>query len=180
MNYYLYKLKQMAYTLSGKKEQLMKLNLKYYYSRGVKFGKNMRAFSPLISAEPYLLEFGDNITVSGGVKFITHDNSAIKVISDATDVFGKIKIENDCFIGYGSIILPGITIGENTIVAAGSVVTKSFSDGNVVIGGNPAKIICDIDTYKNKIKNNSLNTNGLNYISKKEYLLKNESKFIKK
>ncbi|WP_418896405.1 hypothetical protein [Terrisporobacter othiniensis] len=76
-------------------------------------------------------------------------------------------------------MLSGVVIDKNTIVAAGSVVTKSFLDGNVVIEGNLAKIICTIDIYKNKIKNNSLNTKELNYISKKEYLLKNESKFKK-
>lgn len=180
MNYYLYKLKQMAYQLSGKREKLMELNLKYYNSIGVKVGENMRAFSPLISAEPYLLEFGDNITVSGGVKFITHDNSVIKVIPNTTDIFGKIEIGDNCFIGYGSIILPGVTLGNNTIVAAGSIVTKSFTYGNVVIGGNPAKIICSIDEYKAKIKNNAVSTKGLGSEDKKNYLLKNQGKFIKK
>ena len=55
MNYYLYKLKDIFYRLVGKKEKLMKLNLKYYDSRGVKVSKNKRDFSPLISVEPYLL-----------------------------------------------------------------------------------------------------------------------------
>lgn len=49
-------------------------------------------------------------------------------------------IGENCFIGEKSIILPGVILGNNVIVAAGSVVTKSFDD-NVLIGGNPAKII---------------------------------------
>ncbi|MBO8759626.1 type 8 capsular polysaccharide synthesis protein Cap8J, partial [Staphylococcus aureus] len=52
-----------------------------------------------------------------------------------------VKIGNYSWIGMNSVILPGVELGEHTIVGAGSVVTKSFPEGNVVIGGNPAKII---------------------------------------
>lgn len=54
-----------------------------------------------------------------------------------------IVIGEKCWIGMNSIILPGIKLGENTIVGAGSIVTKSFS-GNCVIAGNPAKKIKDL------------------------------------
>lgn len=46
-----------------------------------------------------------------------------------------------CWVGMNSVILPGVTLGNRTIVAAGSVVTKSFPRGNVIIGGIPAKVI---------------------------------------
>ena len=46
-----------------------------------------------------------------------------------------------CWVGMNSVILPGVTLGDHTIVGAGSVVTKSFPDGNCVIAGNPAKIL---------------------------------------
>ena len=49
-------------------------------------------------------------------------------------------IGDNCWIGAGAIICPGVTIGNNAVVGAGSVVTKSFGD-NVVIAGNPAKVI---------------------------------------
>ncbi len=45
------------------------------------------------------------------------------------------------WIGMNSMILPGVSLGPNTIVGAGSVVTKSFIDGNCIIAGNPARII---------------------------------------
>ncbi len=51
-----------------------------------------------------------------------------------------VTIGNNVWIGGGATILPGVSIGDNTVVAAASVVTKSFP-ANVVIGGNPAKII---------------------------------------
>lgn len=55
----------------------------------------------------------------------------------------KVTIGDNCWIGGGSIINPGVTLGNNVVVGAGSVVTKSFPD-NVVIAGNPAKIIREL------------------------------------
>jgi len=55
------------------------------------------------------------------------------------------KIGDYCWVGMGALILPGVEIGDFTIVAAGSVVTKSFSEGYCVIAGNPAKLIKPLD-----------------------------------
>ena len=52
-----------------------------------------------------------------------------------------VYIGERCWIGMNSMILPGVTLGDNTVVGAGAVVTKSFEEGNVVIAGNPARII---------------------------------------
>ncbi len=53
----------------------------------------------------------------------------------------EVVLGKKCWIGMNSIILPGVHLGDNTIVGAGAVVTKSFPEGNVIIAGNPAKII---------------------------------------
>lgn len=53
----------------------------------------------------------------------------------------NIILGKKCWIGMNSMILPGVVLGDNTVVGAGSVVTKSFEEGNCVIAGNPAKII---------------------------------------
>ncbi|MCG3654161.1 acyltransferase [Aliarcobacter butzleri] len=55
-----------------------------------------------------------------------------------------IKIGKNCWIGTNSTILPGIELGDRTIVGANTVVTKSFPDGNVIIAGTPAKIIREL------------------------------------
>lgn len=56
-----------------------------------------------------------------------------------------IIIGDNCWIGMNSTILPGVVLGNHTIVGAGSVVTKSFTEGHCVIAGNPAKIIKRLD-----------------------------------
>lgn len=60
----------------------------------------------------------------------------------------EVRIGKYCWIGMGAIILPGVELGDYTIVAAGSVVSKSFSEGFCVIGGNPAKLIKTIEKEK--------------------------------
>jgi len=60
----------------------------------------------------------------------------------------KVKIGDYCWIGMNSVILPGVIIGNHTIVGAGSIVTKSFEQGYCVIAGNPAKIINLLDKKK--------------------------------
>lgn len=52
-----------------------------------------------------------------------------------------IKLGEKCWIGMNAVILPGVILGPHTVVGAGAVVTKSFTEGNCVVAGNPAKII---------------------------------------
>ena len=61
---------------------------------------------------------------------------------------GHVEIGRYCWLGMGSVILPNITLGDFTIVAAGAVVTKSFPVGHVVIGGNPARPLRQLDPEK--------------------------------
>lgn len=73
----------------------------------------------------------------------------VSIISQSHDLHDLNKIPNThpirigkkCWIGANSTILPGIQLGDNTIVGANTVVTKSFIDGNVIIAGTPAKIL---------------------------------------
>lgn len=78
----------------------------YFKKKGVKIGYNCRLYSDIVTSESYLITIGDNVTISNDVQLITHDNSVIKIIDNATDVFGEIVIGNNCFIGARSIILP--------------------------------------------------------------------------
>lgn len=107
----------------------------HFRKSGMKIGKNCNICCNIATVEPYLIEIGDNVTISGDVTFITHDNSVCKIYGSGNDLFGKICIGNNCFIGSHSVILYGVTIKEDTIVGAGSVVTKSPEEKGVILGG---------------------------------------------
>ena len=97
-------------------------------------------------SEPYLIKIGNNCQITRGVLFFTHGGAgAVRKWYPKFDTFGKITIGDYVYIGCNSIVLPGVTVGNNVLIAAGSVVTKSIPD-NVVVGGNPAKIICSIES----------------------------------
>ncbi len=98
-----------------------------------------------------LITIGDATTISIDVMFLTHDYSISKGLkmldSSLSGRFLKpISIGNNCFIGMRTILLPGTTVGDNVIIGAGSVVKGNYPD-NVVICGNPAKVICSTDEW---------------------------------
>lgn len=84
---------------------------------------------------------GTCIAANVGIITANHDLYDLTKAAPGKDV----KIGESCWIGMNSVILPGVELGAHTIVGAGSVVTKSFPEGNVVIAGNPAKIIRRLD-----------------------------------
>jgi acetyltransferase-like isoleucine patch superfamily enzyme len=92
------------------------------------------------------IEIGDYVMIGGGVRIWDTNFHSLDPAIRTNGVFDNdvktapIKIDNYAFIGAGSIILKGVHIGENSIVAAGSVVVKSIP-ANVVAGGNPCKVI---------------------------------------
>jgi len=82
----------------------------------------------------------NNCLIASGVKIISGNHDIFDF--DAKSIHAPpIRIDSGCWLGANCIILPSVHLRPNTIVAAGSVVTKSFGTGNIVIAGNPAKII---------------------------------------
>lgn len=106
--------------------------------------------------------FGMSSYIDGRNGIIFEDNvitgPKVSIISQNHDLmdFGSytnskpIIIRKNSWLTTGCIILPETELGEHTIVAAGAIVTKSFLEGNQVIGGNPAKVLKKIAPYKNK------------------------------
>lgn len=145
--------------------------IRYARYVGVKVGNNtLIADKHHWPNEAYLVSVGDNCQITEGVKIFTHGGANVcRDIYPDFDCFGKVTIGNRVYIGSGSKIMPGVTIGDFVLVAGGSVVTKSVPP-RVVVGGNPAKIICTIDDYiKRNIKYNT-HTKGLSKVEKRKVL----------
>lgn len=148
---------------------------------GVSIGRRCSIRTRSFGSEPYLITIGDHVQITDGVKFFTHGGAWIfRDQYPNIDVFGKIKIGNNVYIGNNALILPGVTIGDNVIIGAGSIVTKSF-ESNVAIAGNPAKVIGNVETVLSNMLNYNMDLKNLSYSEKREFLLKaDETKFIKK
>ena len=148
---------------------------------GVQMGENNFIASKFWSSEGYLISIGNNCAITAGVKIYTHGGA--RVIRDKYpkfDCFGKVTIGDYVYLGNNSLIMPGVIIRSNVLVAAGSVVTKSVPS-NVVIGGNPAKILCSIDDYISNNLQYNTNSKGMSYEEKKTLLLNlPQNKFIEK
>jgi len=87
---------------------------------------------------------GDNVMIAPNVQIYTATHPIDPTERLSGKELGKeIKIGNNVWLGGSCVICPGVTIGNNSVIAAGAVVVKDVPD-NVVVGGNPAKIIKNI------------------------------------
>ena len=129
-------------------------SIAYYRSLGARIGRGCSIYSGIGSfgSEPWLIEIGNGVTVAGGVMFLTHDGASRLFRGQYPDMhprgnrFGTIRIRDNCFIGYGTILLPDIEIGPDSIVGSGSVVTRSVPP-QTVVAGNPARPLCSLAEY---------------------------------
>ena len=117
------------------------------------FGFNNYWYPTRIPADMAMVSIGNNVTVSADVDFVTHDllhrlfNGSERFDTEdekARYFFNSITVGNNVMIGAHSTIMYGVTIESDTIVAAGSVVTRDVKSGTIV-GGNPAKVIGHVD-----------------------------------
>lgn len=153
--------------------------LNYLRNSGITIGDNCRIFSDITTTESYLIRIGNGTTISADVVLITHDASIQKVLPEKTDLFGRICIGNNCFIGSNSIIMYGVTLPDNTIVAAGSVVTKSIPESGKIVGGNPARVIGTVKEFGERYDSKAINIRGLSADEKRK-LIENEKILIRK
>jgi maltose O-acetyltransferase len=151
-----------------KNEKFLSIYRKYeiisYNKKGCILGENSMLYRVTLSSSSKGDEFiiGDNCTLTN-CTLLGHDASPTLYIPELinnknyympgarSSYRKKIVIGNNVFIGYGVIILPGITIGDNVVIAAGSVVVTDIPC-NTVYGGNPAKYIKNIGEYIEKYK----------------------------
>lgn len=139
--------------------------VKYAISIGVNIKGDVKFYcSPaeMFGSEPWMITLGDNVYIASEVKFITHDGGVLPLRKEVPDleITKPIVIGNDVFIGIRTILMPGVTVGNRCIIAAGSIVTKNVPD-NSVVAGAPAKVIKSTDEYLEKLKSESLHIGHL-------------------
>lgn len=120
-------------------------NVRFDYGYNISVGKQFYANFDCTFLDVCPIEFGDNCMLGPGCQILTPTHPLHPVKRNSGLEGGKpIKVGNNAWFGGDVTILPGVTLGDNVVVAAGAVVTKSFGD-NVVLAGNPAKVIKEIE-----------------------------------
>ncbi|HAZ0648805.1 chorismate mutase [Enterococcus faecium] len=129
--------------------------INFDYGYNIFVGENFYANFNCTFLDVSTIEIGDNCMFAPNVQLYTATHPLHPVKRNSGLEYAKpIKIGNNVWLGGGVIVTPGATLGDNVVVGAGSVVTKSFPD-NVVIAGNPARII---KTVEEELTEESLET----------------------
>jgi acetyltransferase-like isoleucine patch superfamily enzyme len=128
----------------------------YLRKKGVSIGKGTEFFgrSRVDITRPHLIEIGEHCMFAPNVTLLTHGFDWIvltRLYNEILGSSGKIVIEDNVFIGANTTILKGVTIGKNSIIGSGSIVTKDIPSYSIAVG-NPCKRIMSIEEYYNKRK----------------------------
>ena len=129
--------------------------------------------SPAWGSEPWLITLGDNVHITGGVKFLTHDGGTLLFRDRVPDleITKPITVGDNVYFGNNVIVLPGVTIGSNVVIGAGAVVSHDIPDNSVAVGV-PARVIKTADEYFEKIQKESLHLGHLKGEEKDRALMK--------
>lgn len=149
-----------------------------YRKYGVKIGQGCSiAYNVEFGSEPYLISIGNDVRITAGVEFVTHDGGMWVVRNmypgyKSMDLIRPIRIGNNVHIGTNATIMPGVSIGNNCIIACGAVVTKDVPD-NTIVGGIPARVIETVSEYVEKNKEKYIETKGLSGEDKRKKVEQN-------
>ena len=111
------------------------------------------------------IRIGDYTQIAPNVGIISANHSPY---DNRVHMKSSVIIGSYCWIGMGGIVMPGVELGDFTIVAAGTVVTKSFSEGYCIVGGVPAKLIKKLDISLCVRHKSEFKYNG--YLEHKDFL----------
>lgn len=131
----------------------------YLRRLGMRIGSEVTLLNQVrdFGSEPWLIELGSRVNVASGVVFVNHDGASrvfrhlLPGGSAYGNRFGTIRVLDNCVIGVGSVLLPGITVGPDSIVGANSVVTRDVPP-RTVVAGVPARVLCTLEEYQERYR----------------------------
>lgn len=132
---------------------------------GVSLGERVRFYGlrpGMFGSEPWMITIGDDCHITSGCQFVTHDGGTLVLRHrDPTlEISAPVSLGSRVYLGINTIVLPGVTIGDNVVVGAGSVVTRDIP-GNSVAVGSPARVIKSLDEYFESLQARSLGLGNL-------------------
>ncbi len=115
------------------------------YGYNIEIGENFYSNHNLVILDPAKVTFGDNVFIGPNCGFYTAEHPLdAETRNKGLETAKPIKVGNNVWFGGNVVVLPGVTIGDNTVIGAGSVVTKNIPS-NVVAAGNPCKVIKQLE-----------------------------------
>lgn len=127
----------------------MEPNIRFDYGYNIHVGENFYTNFDCTILDVCEVRIGDNCMFGPGVHVYTATHPVDPYERIKGPEYGKpVTIGNNVWVGGQAVINPGVTIGNNVVVASGAVVTKDIPD-NMIVGGNPAKVIKEIDLFGN-------------------------------
>jgi acetyltransferase-like isoleucine patch superfamily enzyme len=157
-------------------------NLGYARHLGVQIGRDCRLLADpevVFGSEPYLVTLGDRVSIAADVVFFAHDGGVwvYREQDPNIDIFMPIRVGNNVFLGVRCMVMPGVTIGNNVIVAAGSLVTSDVPD-NSIVGGIPARIIGNVQELKQTKEKAFFRIRNQSAESKRAFLVEHFKDFL--
>jgi maltose O-acetyltransferase len=123
----------------------MEPDIRFDYGYNTHVGENFYANFDCTILDVCEVRFGDHCMLGPGVQIYTATHPLNPTERNSGKEYAKsISFGNNVWIGGSAVINPGVTVGDNVVIASGAVITKDVPD-NVVVGGNPAKVIKQID-----------------------------------
>lgn len=133
--------------LLGKTKQSFRIEQPFIcdYGYNIEIGENFYSNHNLIILDANKVKFGDNVFIAPNCAFYTAGHPLdVEKRNKGLEYAKPIEVGNNVWIGGNVVVLPGVKIGDNTVIGAGSVVTKDIP-ANVVAVGNPCKVIKNIE-----------------------------------